>query len=63
MTFKEWFLKFLENNWTLAVLLWLFAFLGAAHAFEIHYNRPPAVVQWNENMISGVFAAIISKLK
>lgn len=60
---KEWFIKFLEANWTLVVLLMLFAFLGAAHAFEVHYNRSTAIIGWNENMITGVFTAIIAKLK
>lgn len=60
---KEWFIKFLEANWSLIVLLMLFLFLGMAHAFEVHYNRSTTIVQWNENMISGVFAAIIAKLK
>lgn len=62
-TFKIWLLTWMESNWTMILLLALFFFLLAAHGFEIHYNRPLAVVTWNENMISAVFTAIIAKLK
>jgi hypothetical protein len=63
MTFREWVLKFLEDRWTIVLLGLLFLYLSAAHAYMIHYNRPQAVITWCENMMTGVFTALIAKLK
>lgn len=60
---KEFLIKFLENNWQIAYLTMLWVMLAGSHAFMIHYNRPDKIIAWNENMITGTFAAIIAKLK
>ena len=56
-------IDFLLEKWTVVLLFVLLLMLSGAHAFMIHYNRPPSVVAWCEGMITGAFTALIAKLK
>ena len=60
---KAWLLSFIEVQWSIVLLFILMMILAGTHAFMIHYNRPPSVIQWNEGMITGCFSAIVAKLK
>lgn len=60
---KEFLLKFLQERWAIVCLFILFVFLICAHAFMIHFNRAESQIQWAENMITGVFTAMIAKFK
>jgi hypothetical protein len=60
---KEWLLKLIQDQWPVFGLFFLMMMLSATHAFMIHYNRPPAVINWCEGMITGTFTALIAKLK
>lgn len=60
---KDFLLKFLQEQWAIVLLCWLIVLLSGTHAFMIHYNRPPTVIQWCEGMITGAFSALLAKLK
>ena len=50
---------FIERHYGSLSLIVILIVLVIVHTVMIHWNRPPSVIAWVENLVTGVFTALI----
>jgi hypothetical protein len=54
--------NFIERHFNELAMLVFLLLLVSAHAFMMHYARPPEMIRWIEGLISSVATALVAML-
>jgi len=55
-------MDFVERHFNVIALFALLLVLMSAHSFMVHAGRPTQMIEWVENLITGVFGGIMGIL-